>query len=73
MSCADYQPFLQRTLDGDDVDPFPAELDHHLMICPDCRERTYHTENNKRNDPDRMTLNKFCPRCRKHTEHREVK
>jgi large subunit ribosomal protein L33 len=43
------------------------------LACQDCRERTYHTEKNKRNDPDRLTLNKFCPRCRKHTEHREVK
>ena len=43
------------------------------LACPDCHERTYHTEKNKRNDPERMTRNKFCPRCRKHTEHREAK
>jgi large subunit ribosomal protein L33 len=28
---------------------------------------------NKKNDPDRLELSKFCPRCRKHTSHRETK
>ena len=27
----------------------------------------------KRNDPERITLQKFCPRCRQHREHRETK
>jgi large subunit ribosomal protein L33 len=43
------------------------------LACNDCRERNYHSEKNKRNDPDRLTLQKFCPRCRKHTEHRETR
>ena len=43
------------------------------LACPDCRERTYHTEKNKRNDPERLVRNKFCPRCRKHVEHRETR
>ena len=43
------------------------------LACNECRERTYHTEKNRRNDPDRMTLRKFCPRCRKHTEQRETR
>ena len=41
--------------------------------CNECKERNYHTEKNKRNDPGRMELNKFCPRCRQHTLHRETK
>ena len=41
--------------------------------CEDCRERTYHTSKNKRNDPQRLELRKFCPRCRKHTLHRELR
>ncbi|MFR2944937.1 MAG: 50S ribosomal protein L33, partial [Lachnospiraceae bacterium] len=28
---------------------------------------------NKKNDPDRLTLNKYCPFCKKHTEHKEAK
>ncbi|MBX5493229.1 MAG: 50S ribosomal protein L33 [Chloroflexi bacterium] len=43
------------------------------LACTVCRERNYHTEKNKRNDPDRLTLNKYCPRCRKHQEHREAR
>jgi large subunit ribosomal protein L33 len=43
------------------------------LACNECRERRYHTEKNRRNDPDRLTLKKFCPRCRKHTEQRETR
>ena len=31
------------------------------------------TEKNRRNDPSRMELKKYCPRCKEHTMHREVK
>lgn len=43
------------------------------LACSECRERNYLTEKNKRNDPDRMALSKFCRRCRKTTSHREVR
>ena len=43
------------------------------MACTQCKERNYITKKNRRNDPDRMTLQKFCPRCRQHTEHRETR
>ena len=43
------------------------------LACSECRERTYHSEKNRRNDPNRVELNKFCPRCRKHTAHKETK
>ncbi len=43
------------------------------LACNECRERTYHTEKNRRNDPDRLELMKYCPRCRRHTEHRETR
>jgi len=39
----------------------------------DCKERNYTTQKNRRNDPNRIELKKFCPRCRKHTLHRETK
>ena len=41
--------------------------------CPECRERTYTTTKNRRNDTNRLELNKFCPRCRVHRVHREVR
>jgi large subunit ribosomal protein L33 len=43
------------------------------LACTECKERTYTTRKNKKNDPSRMELNKYCPRCRKHTLHREAK
>ena len=43
------------------------------LACTECRERNYTTEKNRRNDPDRIELNKFCRRCRKHAVHREVR
>ena len=43
------------------------------MACTVCKERNYVTAKNRRNDPDRMNLKKFCPRCGKHTAHRETR
>jgi large subunit ribosomal protein L33 len=43
------------------------------LACTVCNERNYTTEKNRRNDPSRMELNKYCPRCRTHTLHRETK
>lgn len=43
------------------------------LECTECRERNYTSEKNRRNDPGRLTLNKYCPRCRVHREHRETK
>ena len=43
------------------------------LACTECKERTYTTEKNRRNDPERIELSKFCPRCRVHRPHREVR
>jgi len=43
------------------------------MACVDCKERNYITKKNRRNDPDRMELKKFCPRCKASTLHRETR
>jgi len=43
------------------------------LACTECKERNYTTQKNRRNDPGRLELRKFCPRCRKHTLHRETK
>ena len=40
------------------------------MACAECKHRNYITKKNRRNDPDRLGLQKFCPNCGKHTEHR---
>jgi large subunit ribosomal protein L33 len=43
------------------------------LACTQCKERTYTTTKNKKNDPGRLELRKFCPRCHTHTLHREVR
>ncbi|MCJ7828495.1 MAG: 50S ribosomal protein L33 [Dehalococcoidia bacterium] len=43
------------------------------LACTQCQERTYTTGKNKKNDPQRLELKKYCPRCRTHTLHRETK
>ncbi|MGH7666227.1 MAG: 50S ribosomal protein L33 [Candidatus Dormibacteria bacterium] len=43
------------------------------LQCSQCQERNYTTQKNKRNDPDRVELRKYCRRCRQHTAHRETK
>jgi len=54
----------------------PKAADHRPIVqlaCTECKERTYTTRKNKRNDPNRIELQKYCPRCRRHTLHREAK
>ena len=43
------------------------------MACQECKNRNYITKKNRRNNPDRMEMKKFCPFCRHHTEHRETR
>lgn len=46
---------------------------HITMECTSCGERTYLSNKNKRNHPERLELKKYCPRERKATLHRETK
>ena len=53
-----------------------AKVENRPVIqleCTVCHERTYTTEKNKKNDPNRIELMKYCPRDRRHTLHREAK
>jgi large subunit ribosomal protein L33 len=43
------------------------------LACTECKERNYVTEKNRRNDPGRLEMQKYCSGCRKHTLHRETK
>ena len=43
------------------------------LRCNECKQRNYNTVKNKKNDPDRLEMNKYCPFCRKHTVHTETK
>ncbi len=41
--------------------------------CTECKNRNYDSFKNKKNDPDRLELKKYCPVCKKHTVHKESK
>lgn len=43
------------------------------LACTECKTRNYTTSKNRRNDPDRLELTKFCPRCRTRRAHREAR
>ncbi|WP_366017780.1 50S ribosomal protein L33 [Thermanaeromonas sp.] len=43
------------------------------LECTECKRRNYTTTKNKRNDPDRLELKKYCPHCGRHTVHKETK
>ena len=40
------------------------------LACTECKQRNYNTMKNKKNDPDRLEMNKYCRFCRKHTLHK---
>ena len=44
-----------------------------VLACTECKQRNYNTMKNKKNDPDRLEMNKYCRFCRKHTLHKEKK
>ena len=43
------------------------------LACTVCKNHNYRTNKNKKNDPDRIELNKYCKFCKKHTPHKETK
>ena len=44
-----------------------------VLACTECKQRNYNTKKNKKNDPDRIEMSKYCRFCRKPTVHRETK
>ena len=43
------------------------------LACTECKQRNYDTMKNKKNDAERLEMNKYCRFCRKHTLHKESK
>ncbi|MGI6327539.1 MAG: 50S ribosomal protein L33 [Dethiobacteria bacterium] len=43
------------------------------LACNDCKNRNYSTTKNKKTNPDRIELKKYCPSCNTHTLHKETK
>lgn len=34
------------------------------LACTECKQRNYQTNKNKKNDPDRIEINKYCKFCK---------
>jgi len=43
------------------------------LECTVCKQRNYDTQKNKKNDNERLVMNKYCRFCKKATEHKETK
>jgi large subunit ribosomal protein L33 len=43
------------------------------LACEECKHRNYITKKNRRNDPDRLEMKKFCPNCGRHRTHKETR
>ena len=43
------------------------------LACETCKRRNYQTNKSKRNNPDRISLRKYCKWCKEHTSHRETR
>jgi len=43
------------------------------LECTECKQRNYDTMKNKKNDPERIELRKYCKFCRRETTHKETK
>ena len=43
------------------------------FACTECKNRNHYSQKNKKNNPDRIEMKKFCPTCKKHTVHKESK
>ena len=41
------------------------------LRCNECKQRNYNTMKNKKNDPDRLEMKKYCRFCRKHGSYRD--
>ena len=44
-----------------------------MLACTECKQRNYNTMKKKKNDPDRIEIQKYCRLCKKHTLHKETK
>ena len=43
-----------------------------FLVCSECLSRNY-TLTKKKEDPERLSLSKYCPHCGKHTLNKESK
>ena len=62
-----------RRVQGGNNKEVPIMRVRVTLRCNECKQRNYNTVKNKKNDPDRLEMKKYCRFCRKHTVHTETK
>ena len=43
------------------------------LACTECKQINYTSQKNKKNNNERLEINKYCPFCKKTTLHKETK
>lgn len=43
------------------------------LACTECKRRNYISNKNKKNNPDRIELKKYCKFCKTSTVHKETR
>ena len=43
------------------------------LECTECKQRNYDTMKNKKNNPERIELQKYCKFCHRMTGHKETR
>lgn len=51
----------------------PAMREGITLACSECKNRNYRTNKNKKNNPERLEIMKYCKFCRKETTHKETR
>ena len=44
-----------------------------ILACNDCKQRNYTSRKNKKTNPDRLEIKKYCKFCKAQTVHRETR
>ena len=44
-----------------------------VLTCTECGQKNYNSTKDKKKQPDRLELKKYCKFCRRHTVHKEDK
>ena len=66
------QKNLQKTVDKHSRRVYNMRV-KITLACTECKQRNYNTMKNKRNNPDRIEMSKYCRFCKKHTVHKETR
>jgi len=50
-----------------------AQRETVILACSACKRRNYTTTRNKRKNPNKLEIKKYCPFCRSHQIHKETR